>query len=340
MRRDEFSYDLPEELIAQYPADKRGSSRLLCLHVPGGELEDRMFRELPELLRTGDLLVFNDTRVIPARLYGHKETGGKVEILVERLQGKRRAVVQLRASKTPAQGSIIRIENNASLKVIDREDDMFMVEFAGDEDPLKLLERAGHMPLPPYIHRSDETIDRERYQTVYATTPGAVAAPTAGLHFTPEILSELESSGIESAFVTLHVGAGTFQPVRAEHIEDHRMHSEFASVPEIVCEKVNQARERGGRVIAVGTTSVRCLEVATRDGSLLPFKGETDLFIYPGYSFRVVDALITNFHLPESSLLMLISAFAGRDQIMNAYKHAIRERYRFYSYGDAMFISQ
>jgi len=340
MRRDEFSYDLPEELIAQYPADKRGSSRLLCLQSPGGELQDRMFSELPGLLQAGDLLIFNDTRVIPARLYGHKETGGKIEILVERIQSNRRAVVQLRASKTPGPGSIIRIENDASLEVIGREDDLFVVEFAGDENPLTLLERAGHMPLPPYIRRGDETIDRERYQTVYATTPGAVAAPTAGLHFTPEMLSELESSGIESAFVTLHVGAGTFQPVRSEHIEDHRMHSEFACVPEIVCEKIQQARERGGRVIAIGTTSVRCLEVAARDGILRPFEGETDLFIFPGYSFRAVDALITNFHLPESSLLMLVSAFAGREQIMNAYKHAIRERYRFYSYGDAMFITK
>jgi len=340
MRREEFFYELPRDLIAQYPSDRRGDSRLLYLNGTSGKIEDRVFSDLPELLRPGDLLVFNDTRVLPARLFGRKETGGQVEILIERLLGDRQALAQLRASKTPRVGARIRIGEKLAVEVISRQEEMFVLEFHGERSVLQILERYGHVPLPPYIEREDEAIDSERYQTVYARKPGAVAAPTAGLHFTGEILRKLGERGIRTAYVTLHIGAGTFQPVRSECIEDHRMHSEYFEVSEAACDGVYETRARAGRVIAVGTTTVRCLEQSANSGTLQPCSGETDIFIYPGYRFRVVDGLITNFHLPESTLLMLVCAFAGREQVLAAYRHAIAHRYRFYSYGDAMLINK
>ncbi len=339
MQRDEFSYELPRELIAQHPSPHRGDDRLLCLDSQG-QLADRQFADLPELLDEGDLLVFNDTRVIPARLYGQKATGGRGEIMVERVIDDQHVLAQLGFSKSPKPGSIIRIDEAADLEVIERNDDMYVLKLAGPGRVMDLVERCGHMPLPPYIERADATEDRERYQTIYARRPGAVAAPTAGLHFTEEILERLEAKGIRKTFVTLHVGAGTFQPVRTENIEEHRMHSEYIELDQTVCDLVKEAGQGGKRVIAVGTTAVRCLETAVQAGKLEPYSGETDIFIYPGYRFRVVDALLTNFHLPESTLLMLVCAFAGKDRVLAAYRHAIAEKYHFYSYGDAMFITR
>lgn len=343
MRRDEFSYELPEALIAQFPPEQRGGSRLLAMTCPSGKLSDLEFSDLPGLLKAGDLLVFNDTRVIPARLFGHKATGGKVEILLERILGDRRMLAQIRASKTPKPGSLILLQHGVTLELIERQDDMFILDVPVGMTVLEVMQETGHMPLPPYIQRQDDVQDMERYQTVYAKHPGAVAAPTAGLHFTDALIQQLTDQGVASVFVTLHVGAGTFQPVRVDNIEEHQMHSEYLEVSAEVCDKIKSARARGGRVIAVGTTAVRCLETAAGRGSesiveLQPFQGETDIFIYPGYEFKVVDALITNFHLSESTLLMLVSAFAGRDNIMQAYQHAIEQRYRFFSYGDAMFL--
>ena len=344
MRRDEFSYQLPDDLIAQFPAEQRDSSRLLAMDCDSGEHTDLEFSSLPDLLKTGDLLVFNDTRVILARLFGHKETGGKVEILLERIMDDQRILVQIRASKAPKPGNVIRLQEGINLELVERQDDMFVLDVVGELSILEVMQKVGHMPLPPYIQREDDVQDKERYQTVYAKIPGAVAAPTAGLHFTDKLIQKITDQGIECAFVTLHVGAGTFQPVRVENIEDHKMHHEYLQVSADVCEKVKRCKERGGRVIAVGTTAVRCLETAAGGfelksaGELKPYQGETDIFIYPGYEFKVVDALITNFHLSESTLLMLVSAFAGRDNVMNAYQHAIDERYRFFSYGDAMFL--
>jgi S-adenosylmethionine:tRNA ribosyltransferase-isomerase len=339
MRRDEFVYDLPPELIAQFPTEHRGDSRLLCLDGLTGRLEDRQFATLPELLKPGDLLVFNDTRVIPARLYGEKETGGKVEIMVERVLDDQHILAQLRASKTPKLGSLIHLDKGITLKLECRQDDMFVLVFNNEYKVDQVLQMIGHMPLPPYIQRPDQVVDRERYQTIFARQPGAVAAPTAGLHFTSEMFELFEGKGIEITYITLHVGAGTFQPVRAEHIKDHKMHRECLMVKEEVCEKIAKAKTNGGRIIAVGTTSVRCLETAARSGTIQPYSGETDIFIYPGFEFQLVDVLITNFHLPESTLLMLVCAFAGKEQILTAYQHAISEKYRFYSYGDAMYIT-
>ena len=338
MRRDEFTYQLPDELIAQFPTEQRGQSRLLVMDRDSGEHTDLDFSSLPGLLKAGDLLVFNDTRVIPARIFGTKETGGKVEILLERILDDQRMLAQIRASKSPKPGNLIHLQGDIKLELIERQDDMFVLDVIGEMTVLELMQQLGHMPLPPYIQREDDVGDMERYQTIYARTPGAVAAPTAGLHFTDELMQEIADQDIDSAFVTLHVGAGTFQPVRVHNIEEHRMHSEYLEVSVDVCEKVKQCKARGGRVIAVGTTAVRCLETAAQASELKPYQGETDIFIYPGYEFKVVDALITNFHLSESTLLMLVSAFAGRDNIMNAYQHAIEQRYRFFSYGDAMFL--
>ena len=342
MRRSDFQYELPAELIAQYPAQQRSASRLLHLDVATGQLVDRQFRDFPALLQRGDLLVLNDTRVIPARLQGQKDTGGKVEILVERLLASDRVLAHVRASKSPKPGRRIKFSDEVEAEVIARQDDMFELRFMNLARPevnvAMILEQLGHMPLPPYIEREDAETDRERYQTVYAREQGAVAAPTAGLHFDEAMLQAIQDAGIELAFVTLHVGAGTFQPVRVENIDEHMMHSEWMQVSVEVVEAVRRTRARGGRVIAVGTTSVRCLETAARAGDLQPYCGETDIFITPGYRFRVVDALLTNFHLPESTLLMLVSAFAGHTNIMRAYRYAVAERYRFFSYGDAMFI--
>jgi len=311
---------------------------MLVMECPSGKLTDLEFSNLPGLLKTEDLLVFNDTRVIPARLFGNKETGGKVEILLERILEDQRMLAQLRASKTPKPGSMIYLQDDIKLELMEREDDMFVLNVIGEMTVLELMQQLGHVPLPPYIQRQDNVEDMDRYQTVYARKPGAVAAPTAGLHFTDELMQVITEQGIESVFVTLHIGAGTFQPVRVDNIEEHQMHSEYLDVSADVCEKVEQCKARGGRVIAVGTTTIRCLETAAQAGKLKSYQGETNIFIYPGYNFKIIDGLITNFHLSESTLLMLVSAFAGRDNIMDAYQHAIDEAYRFFSYGDAMFL--
>jgi S-adenosylmethionine:tRNA ribosyltransferase-isomerase len=337
MRRTDFHFDLPPDLIADRPAPRRSDSRLLHLDGRSGALVDRQFRALPSLLRAGDLLVFNDTRVIPARLQGHKaDSGGKVEVMLERVTGARAALVQLKASKPSRPGTVIRLADGTRLTVTGRDDDFWQVEF--DTDAAAVFDRLGEMPLPPYIARAAEAADAERYQTVYAREPGAVAAPTAGLHFDAEVLAGCRAAGAEFAYVTLHVGAGTFQPVRVEDVSEHRMHAELCVVSSQVCTAVQAARERGGRVIAIGTTAVRSLESAAEGGRLQPFAGETRLFITPGRRFRVVDAMLTNFHLPESTLLMLVSAFAGREPVLEAYRHAVEQRYRFFSYGDAMFV--
>ena len=336
MKRSEFKYTLPEELIAQYPLAQRADSRLLLLSGDGG-LADHVFRDLPGLLAADDLLVFNDTRVIPARLFARKPSGGRVEILVERILDQTTAIAQLRASKPTRAGSRLLLDDGTSLIVEGRDESFYRLRSPAMSLP-GLLARYGHMPLPPYIDRADEAADQERYQTVYADRPGAVAAPTAGLHFDHALLQAIEARGVRRVHVTLHVGAGTFQPVRVDQIEDHRMHAEYIEVSAAVCTAVAQTRERGGRVVAVGTTSVRSLETAARDGVLRPFQGDSRIFIYPGYDFRVVDSMITNFHLPESTLLMLVSAFAGLDTVRQAYAHAIAQNYRFLSYGDAMLI--
>ncbi|GGD05590.1 tRNA preQ1(34) S-adenosylmethionine ribosyltransferase-isomerase QueA [Halopseudomonas salina] len=338
MRLSDFHFDLPDSLIAHHPLTERRSSRLLCLDGPSGKVTHRHFVDLLEYLQPGDLMVFNNTRVIPARLFGRKETGGQLEILVERVLDARRVLAHVRASKSPKAGGRIIVDGGAVAVMVVRHDALF--ELAFDEDVLPLLERVGHMPLPPYIDRADEPADRERYQTVYAQKAGAVAAPTAGLHFDNEMLQAIADKGVQRAEVTLHVGAGTFQPVRVERIEDHQMHSEWLEVGADVVNAVKACKASGGRVIAVGTTSVRSLETAARDGELKPFSGDTDIFIYPGRPFHVVDALVTNFHLPESTLLMLVSAFAGYTQTMAAYQAAVAEHYRFFSYGDAMFITR
>lgn len=344
VKRQDFSYTLPDELIARYPAAERRGSRLLHLDRHSGAIAHRQFRDLPSFIRAGDLLVFNNTRVIPARLFGHKATGGKVEILVERLLDARECLAHLRAGKAVKPGARIALEQGGELELLGRsgppgrEREFFHLRAIGDKPLLSLLEQQGHMPLPPYIDRADERADRERYQTVYGKIPGAVAAPTAGLHFDDAMLAQLSQLGADIGYVTLHVGAGTFQPVRVDNLDEHVMHSEWFSVDDTLCRQVATCRQRGGRVIAIGTTSVRCLESACRDGCVQPMQGETDIFIRPGYTFRAVDGLLTNFHLPESTLLMLVSAFAGTENVLHAYAEAVREKYRFFSYGDAMLV--
>jgi len=338
MKRTDFYYHLPEELIAQQPLAQRSASRLLCMERSSARLSDRKFSDLPDLLNTGDLLVFNNTEVIPARLYAHKATGGHVEILVERLLNARECLAQVRASKSPRPGGILVLEDGSELQVLERQEGFFHLRSAA-ADLMELLKKLGHMPLPPYITREDTDADRRRYQTVYAETPGAVAAPTAGLHFDEQLLERLRDRGVESTTVTLHVGAGTFQPVRVENIEDHKMHAEWLEVTGAACDAVAAARARGGRVVAVGTTAVRSLETAAQGGRLMPWSGDSRIFIYPPYRFRVVDAMITNFHLPESTLLMLVSAFAGHENTLAAYRHAVQQRYRFFSYGDATLLT-
>ena len=337
MRLSDFDFQLPDELVAQHPAPDRAASRLL--RVGADRLDDLAFRDLPGLLRAGDLLVMNDTRVLRARLIGLKaDTGGQVEALVERVTSEREAVSQLRASKTPRPGTRLRF-GRAEATVTGRLDEFFTLTF--DEPVFEVLEREGRLPLPPYIAHAPGADDDERYQTVYAREPGAVAAPTAGLHFDQPLLERLRAAGIETAHVTLHVGAGTFQPVRVDDIREHRMHSERFVLPAATADAIRAARGRGGRVIAVGTTSMRTLESAARDdGTVEATSGETNIFITPGFRFRVVDRLITNFHLPRSTLMMLVSAFAGMDRIRRAYAHAIAERYRFFSYGDAMLLER
>lgn len=338
MRRRDFHFELPQELIAERPLERRTDSRLLCLDGESGAVTDRRFADLESLLRPGDLLVLNDTRVIPARLFGRKASGGRVEVLLERVISDTQVLAHLRVSRAPRVGTRLSLDGGAEAEVMGRDGACFILSIHGVDDLFGYLDSHGHVPLPPYIQRADESMDHDRYQTVFAREPGAVAAPTAGLHFDAAMLERLAAAGVEQARVTLHVGAGTFQPVRTERVEEHRMHSELLQVSEQTCEQVRACRERGGRVVAVGTTVVRALESAAGDGVLAPFRGETDIFIYPGYRFRVVDALVTNFHLSESSLIMLVSAFAGHRHVMAAYDHAVAERYRFFSYGDAMFI--
>jgi S-adenosylmethionine:tRNA ribosyltransferase-isomerase len=337
MKRTDFHYDLPPELIAQQPLPERTSSRLLVVDGSTGALADRRFDELVAWLAPGDLLALNDTRVLPARLYGQKSTGGRVELLLERVLDRSRGRFQIRASKSPRPGTRIDIEGGATACVIERTQDMFDLEFDCELEPF--LVAHGRMPLPPYIERAPEAGDTERYQTVFAARPGAVAAPTAGLHFDQPMLDAIAARGISIGSITLHVGAGTFSPVRAETIEAHRLHAERLEVTAELCEQIAAVRSHGSRVVAVGTTTVRALETAARSGELRAFSGESDLFIYPGFEFRVVDAIVTNFHLPESSLLMLVAAFAGYDTTMRAYRHAVAQRYRFFSYGDAMLLT-
>nr|WP_207161407.1 tRNA preQ1(34) S-adenosylmethionine ribosyltransferase-isomerase QueA [Rhabdochromatium marinum] len=324
-------------MIAQRPLAERGGSRLLALDATNGALSDLRFQDLERLLHAGDLLVFNNTRVIPARLFGRKATGGRVEILIERLLDPCLALVHLRSSKSPRAGGHIYLEGHEALEVRGRQGSLFALAAEQDDWPT-LLARHGHVPLPPYIERADEPLDSERYQTVFAKHAGAVAAPTAGLHFDVEQLERLATMGVERVELTLHVGAGTFQPVRVENLDEHQMHAEWLEVSETVVKAVQRTKARGGRVIAVGTTSVRSLETAAADGVLKPFCGDSQLFIRPGYRFRVIDAMVTNFHLPESTLLMLVAAFAGYEHIMAAYRHAVAQEYRFFSYGDAMFL--
>ncbi|OZB38814.1 MAG: tRNA preQ1(34) S-adenosylmethionine ribosyltransferase-isomerase QueA [Alishewanella sp. 34-51-39] len=337
----DFSFELPEQLIASEPQAERSASRLLCMDKQNGTLSHYIFKDILQLLNPGDLLVFNNTRVIPARLFGQKDSGGKVEVLVERLLNEQSFLAHIRASKAPKVGTELLLEQEARVRMVARHDSLFELEYLATEPVLSMLERLGHMPLPPYIARPDTEADKARYQTVYNQKPGAVAAPTAGLHFDEPLMAALQQKGIEFAYVTLHVGAGTFQPVRVDEISAHKMHSEYFEVEQQVVDAITACKARGNRVVAVGTTSVRSLESAAMQhgGVLAPFSGDTAIFIYPGYQFKVIDALITNFHLPESTLIMLVSALSSREHIMAAYQTAIAEKYRFYSYGDAMFIS-
>ncbi len=342
MQLSDFDFDLPEHLIVHYPAEQRRQSRLLCLDTETASITHRGFADLLSLVNDKDLLVFNDTRVIPARLFAHKTSGGRVEVMVERMMDDNKVLAQLKASKSPKPGTLLTIDGTelAPIEVIGRQGDFYILQFDGGVAPEEIFVEHGHMPLPPYIKREDEAFDEERYQTVYARENGAVAAPTAGLHFDEQMLAELAEKGVDTAYLTLHVGAGTFQPVRVDNIEEHKMHTELIDVGEDVCVKVAACRARGGRVIAVGTTTVRSLESAAAGGVLAPTRGETDIFIYPGYEFKVVDALITNFHLPQSTLLMLVSAFCNRDMLMETYRQAVANDYRFYSYGDAMLLGR
>ncbi|CAH0990797.1 S-adenosylmethionine:tRNA ribosyltransferase-isomerase [Sinobacterium norvegicum] len=347
MKLSDFHFDLPDELIARYPTAERTDSRLLRLHGDSGALEHLGFKALLDQVDAGDLLVFNNTRVIPARLYGQKESGGKLEILVERVLDQHSVLAHMRSSRSPKPGATIFLgtdrESAVPVTVVGRQDALFELRFDDSRPVFDILHELGHMPLPPYIDRPDETADGERYQTVYSdpNKEGAVAAPTAGLHFDDTMMQQLQDKGVECAFVTLHVGAGTFQPVKVDNILEHHMHAEYIEVSEAVVEQVKQAHGRGGRVVAVGTTSVRCLESAAKinGGEIGAYSGDTDIFIYPGYEFAVVDGLLTNFHLPESTLIMLVSAFAGQQHVMDAYKVAVEQQYRFFSYGDAMFVS-
>lgn len=343
MQKSDFSFELPEQLIARYPQPERSASRLLKLQRQTGAIEHSQFKAVLDAINPGDLLVFNNTRVIPARLFGQKASGGKVEVLVERLLDDKRFLAHIRASKAPKPGNRLILEQDAEVEMTSRHGELFELTLLSGEPVLAMLERLGHMPLPPYIDRPDAASDRERYQTVYNAKPGAVAAPTAGLHFDEPLLAALKAKGVEFAFVTLHVGAGTFQPVRVDNILEHQMHAEYIEVPPEVVAAVAACKARGNRVIAVGTTSVRSLESAAQFAKaagqpLQPYYGDTQIFIYPGYQFAVIDGLITNFHLPESTLIMLVSALCSRDIIMDAYQEAITQQYRFYSYGDAMLI--
>lgn len=336
---DDFDFDLPLPLIAQYPLESRSASRLLTVNIPSQTIQHQQFTDLLAWVRAGDLIILNDTRVIPARLFGYKPSGGKLECLIERILSEHEALAQLRVSKPPKIGSQIIFADQAfSATVLDRRDDLYHLKFASDIPLLTLLEQYGLIPLPPYIERTGETADKQRYQTIYAHNPGAVAAPTAGLHFDAEILAKLQAQGVQLAYVTLHIGAGTFQPVRVNLLDQHVMHSEYMQLSAATCAAIDNCRQQGGRVLAVGTTVTRCLETAAKTGALAPYQGDTRLFIRPGFKFQVIDALLTNFHLPKSTLLMLVSAFGGYDLVKQAYQAAITEKYRFFSYGDAMLL--
>ena len=336
----DFFYDLPPELIAVYPTLQRTDSRLLCLNKETGSIQHRNFKDILDFINPGDLLVLNDTQVIPARLFAHKLTGGKVEILVERILDANRILAHLKSSKALKLGTQLQLENNMRLEILGRVDNLFELHFL-DVVPsiLDVLNTIGHIPLPLYIQRPDEGFDQERYQTIFARSPGAIAAPTAGLHFDKLLLEQLQAKGVDIAFITLHVGSGTFQPVRTERLAEHQMHAEYVTVPASVCEKIKEVKRNNKRVIAVGTTTVRSLETAAINGFIKPFQGETRLFIYPGFSFHCIDVLVTNFHLPKSTLLMLVCAFAGYNSVMEAYRQAIAHHYRFFSYGDAMWLA-
>jgi S-adenosylmethionine:tRNA ribosyltransferase-isomerase len=336
MKLSDFDFDLPKSLIAQFPSEKRTDSKLL---VAGDEIVDATFSELDDFLRAGDLLVLNDTRVIPARLFGQKESGGKVEILIERLLSDTQALAMIKASRAPKIDSFVVLENGQRAEVVDKSSGLYTLSFSGTAI-LDCLNEVGHVPLPPYIERGDKKEDLSRYQTVYAQNDGAVAAPTAGLHFDEALLARLQKQGIEHTFVTLHVGAGTFQPVKVDNIKDHHMHSEVYQVSAEAAEKIKQTRVKGGRIVAVGTTAVRTLESMALKGEVCATQGDTDIFIYPGFGFKLVDVMITNFHLPKSSLLMLVSAFISREKMFEIYNHAIDNKYRFFSYGDAMLLEK
>jgi len=339
LKTADFHYVLPEELIAQAPLAQRSASRLLVVPPAPLAFADQQIKDLPQWLRPGDMLVFNNTKVIAARLFGHKLTGGRVEILLERLLGEQRALAQIRASKAPKPGAEMKLATGALVRVVQREDTFYILDFSNLPTPLSnWLEHAGQLPLPPYIQRAPHAEDTLRYQTVFARKPGAVAAPTAGLHFDQPLLNALQQHGVQTAYLTLHVGAGTFQPVRSEYVHEHVMHSEWCEISGDLVAQIERTRAHGGRVIAVGTTVLRALESATKEGKLHAFSGNTQIFITPGYSISSVDGLLTNFHLPESTLLMLVVAFAGKQRIMAAYQYAINQRYRFFSYGDAMLL--
>ncbi len=345
MRTQDFDFYLPDALIAQHPTKARNASRLLYLNEKTGQSSDQFFIDLPKHLNAGDLLIFNDTRVIKARLFGSKASGGAIEMLIERVLDSHHVLAHIRASRAPKTGAILILANAFKAEVTGRDDDLFHVKFLGDMPVLYLLEQYGALPLPPYITHTAEAEDETRYQTVYAKHAGAVAAPTAGLHFDEVMLSQLKEKGVNIAYVTLHVGAGTFQPVRVDNIEDHKMHSEIYHIPPETVAMIESTKAQGGKIIAVGTTSLRTLESAAQPdklecGKIKRGQGETDIFITPGYDFKIVDKLITNFHLPKSTLLMLVSAFAGFDQIKNAYAHAVKQQYRFFSYGDAMLLER
>lgn len=346
MLKEDFNFDLPKELIALYPSNERSQCRMLVLDGNSGATQDTTFIHLKDYLQAGDLLVFNDTKVIAARLYGSKQSGGKVELLIERVLSKNQALAHIKASKAPKADTLLFIDGGYTLKVLGREEALFLVELKDDISFFDMLDNVGHIPLPPYIDREDEPLDKDRYQTVYSKNLGAVAAPTAGLHFDKEQLQALQQQGIQCAFVTLHVGAGTFQPVRSSDITQHHMHKEYVQLSQQVADLVIATRKRGNKVVAVGTTAVRSLESAAKYakehklGDICEFYADTSIFIYPGYKYEVVDALITNFHLPESTLIMLVSAFAGYKNTMQAYKHAIDAGYKFFSYGDCMFINK
>ena len=336
MKLSDFSFELPESLIAQFPTENRTDSRLL---VSNNDILDDFFRNLGTYLEPGDLLVLNDTKVIPARLFGRKESGGKIEIMLERLVGNNTALAMIRSSRSPKIGSLLELENKTKVQVKDKQEGIYLLQFECD-DIDELLKGCGHIPLPPYISRNDIKEDQNRYQTVYANHSGAVAAPTAGLHFDKQLLSKLKKMDIDHTFVTLHVASGTFQPVKVDNIEEHQIHSEYFEIDQNTADMINQTKKRGGKIIAVGTTSVRVLESSFKDGKVRAQKGDTQIFIYPGFNFNVVDKLITNFHLPKSSLLMLVSAFVGHEKMHEIYQHAIDKKYRFYSYGDSMLLTR